>query len=55
MNKILSDRFETPLGPMVLMARAGTLLLLEFEDATDRGGRESADSSDGEEDGGAAS
>ena len=40
MNKILSDRFETPLGPMVLMARGGTLLLLEFEDATDRVGRE---------------
>ena len=40
MNKILSDRFETPLGPMVLMARDGVLLLLEFEDATDRVARE---------------
>ncbi len=40
MNKILADRFETPLGPMVLMARDKILLLLEFEDATDRVGRE---------------
>ena len=40
MNPVLSDRFETPLGPMVLMARDKILLLLEFEDATDRVARE---------------
>ena len=40
MTPILSDRIETPIGPMVLMARDATLLLLEFEDATDRVERE---------------
>ena len=40
MSAILSDRFETPIGPMVLLARDGILLLLEFEDATDRVARE---------------
>ena len=40
MTPILSDRFDTPIGPMVLMARDATLLLLEFEDATDRVERE---------------
>ena len=37
---ILSARFETPIGPMVLLARDGVLLLLEFEDAADRVARE---------------
>lgn len=40
MASILSDRIETPIGPMVLLARDGVLLLLEFEDATDRVARE---------------
>lgn len=40
MTAILSDRIETPIGPMVLMARDGVLLLLEFEDASDRVARE---------------
>ena len=40
MNAILSDHVETPIGPMVLLARDGVLLLLEFEDATDRVARE---------------
>ena len=40
MTAILSDRIDTPIGPMVLMARDGVLLLLEFEDATDRVARE---------------
>lgn len=40
MPGILSDRIETPVGPMVLMARDGVLLLLEFEDMTDRVERE---------------
>lgn len=33
---ILSDRIETPIGPMLLLARDGVLLVLEFEDAADR-------------------
>ncbi len=36
MSAILSDRIETPVGPMVLLAREAVLLLLEFEDAADR-------------------
>lgn len=40
MAPILSDRIETPIGPMILLARDGVLLLLEFEDATDRVARE---------------
>lgn len=40
MSAILSDRIATPIGPMVLLARDGILLLLEFEDATDRVARE---------------
>jgi methylated-DNA-[protein]-cysteine S-methyltransferase len=40
MASILSDRIETPIGPMVLLARDGLLLLLEFEDATGRVSRE---------------
>lgn len=37
---ILSDRIETPIGPMLLLARGGVLLVLEFEDAADRVRRE---------------
>ena len=37
---ILSDRIETPIGTMTLLARDGVLLLLEFEDAADRVARE---------------
>jgi methylated-DNA-[protein]-cysteine S-methyltransferase len=40
MNAILSSRIDTPIGPMVLLARDGVLLMLEFEDATDRVARE---------------
>ena len=39
-STILTDRIETPVGPMVLLARDGVLLLLEFDDATDRVARE---------------
>lgn len=35
-NAILSDRIETPIGSMILMARDGVLLLLEFEEESDR-------------------
>jgi methylated-DNA-[protein]-cysteine S-methyltransferase len=41
-NAILSDHFDTPIGTMVLMACDTVLLLLEFEDATDRVAREVA-------------
>lgn len=37
---ILRDRVDTPIGPMVLVARDGVLLLLEFEDTEDRVARE---------------
>ena len=40
MASILSDRIDTPIGPMILLASDGVLLLLEFEDATDRVERE---------------
>ncbi len=40
MSEIFSGRIETPIGPMVLLARDAVLLLLEFEDATDRVARE---------------
>ena len=36
MHCFLTDRIETPLGPMVLVARDCVILLLEFEDASDR-------------------
>lgn len=36
MNRLLASRVETPIGSMRLLAREGVLLLLEFEDATDR-------------------
>lgn len=37
---ILSSRIETPIGPLVLLAREGILLMLEFEDAEQRVERE---------------
>ena len=37
---ILSSRIETPIGPLVLLAREGILLMLEFEDADPRIERE---------------
>jgi methylated-DNA-[protein]-cysteine S-methyltransferase len=37
---ILSSRIETPIGPLVLLAREGILLMLEFEDAEPRIERE---------------
>ena len=37
---ILADHIETPIGPMVLLARDGVLLLLEFDDTTERVARE---------------
>jgi methylated-DNA-[protein]-cysteine S-methyltransferase len=40
MHCFLRDRISTPIGEMVLVARDGVLLLLEFEDATDRVSRE---------------
>lgn len=39
-NAILSDLIETPIGNMILLARDGVLLLLEFDDAGDRVARE---------------
>jgi methylated-DNA-[protein]-cysteine S-methyltransferase len=39
-NSILSDTVPTPIGPMVLLARDGVMLLLEFSDAEDRVERE---------------
>jgi methylated-DNA-[protein]-cysteine S-methyltransferase len=40
MHCYLTDRFSTPIGDMVLVAREGVLLLLEFDDAKDRVARE---------------
>jgi methylated-DNA-[protein]-cysteine S-methyltransferase len=40
MHCFLTDRVETPIGDMVLVARDGVLLLLEFSDAKDRVARE---------------
>ena len=40
MAGILSDSIATPIGPMILLARDGVLLLLEFADAGDRVTRE---------------
>lgn len=37
---ILRSRIETPIGPLVLLAREGVLLMLEFEDAEPRVARE---------------
>ncbi len=40
MHCFLTDRIATPIGDMILVARDGVVLLLEFEDATDRVERE---------------
>jgi methylated-DNA-[protein]-cysteine S-methyltransferase len=40
MHPILTDSISTPIGDMVLVARDGVLLLLEFDDAKDRMARE---------------
>jgi hypothetical protein len=40
MHCFLTDRLSTPVGEMILIARDGVLLLLEFEEATDRVARE---------------
>jgi methylated-DNA-[protein]-cysteine S-methyltransferase len=40
MHCYLTDRIRTPIGDMILVARDGALLLLEFEDATGRVERE---------------
>jgi len=40
MHGVLTDRIETPLGDMILVARDGVMLLLEFVDATTRVERE---------------
>jgi methylated-DNA-[protein]-cysteine S-methyltransferase len=40
MHCFLTDRIQTPIGDMILVARDGVLLLLEFEDATGRVQRE---------------
>jgi methylated-DNA-[protein]-cysteine S-methyltransferase len=37
---LLQDHIDTPIGDMILIARDGVLLLLEFEEATDRVERE---------------
>jgi methylated-DNA-[protein]-cysteine S-methyltransferase len=39
-NSILSDTVPTPTGPMILLARDGAMLLLEFSDAEGRVERE---------------
>jgi methylated-DNA-[protein]-cysteine S-methyltransferase len=43
MHCYLTDRISTPMGDMVLVARDGVLLLLEFDDAKDRVAREMQD------------
>jgi methylated-DNA-[protein]-cysteine S-methyltransferase len=40
MAQFLRDKIETPIGDMVLIARDGVLLLLEFDEARDRVKRE---------------
>jgi methylated-DNA-[protein]-cysteine S-methyltransferase len=40
MHCFLTDRIATPIGDMILVARDGTVLLLEFEEAEDRITRE---------------
>jgi methylated-DNA-[protein]-cysteine S-methyltransferase len=40
MTIILADSIETPVGVLQLLAKDGVMLLLEFEDATDRIARE---------------
>lgn len=43
MHCYLTERISTPIGDMVLVARDGVLLLLEFDDASDRVAREMED------------
>lgn len=40
LTPLLMDRIQTPIGSMILLARDGVLLLLEFEEAGDRVARE---------------
>jgi methylated-DNA-[protein]-cysteine S-methyltransferase len=40
MHCFLTDRVETPIGDMILVAKDGVLLLLEFQDSEDRVARE---------------
>jgi methylated-DNA-[protein]-cysteine S-methyltransferase len=40
MHCFLTDRIETPIGDMILVAKDGVVLLLEFADADDRVARE---------------
>jgi methylated-DNA-[protein]-cysteine S-methyltransferase len=40
MQVLVTDRIKTPIGDMVLIARDGVLLLLEFDEARDRVKRE---------------
>ena len=40
LTPLLMDRIQTPIGSMILLARDGVLLLLEFEEAGDRVERE---------------
>jgi methylated-DNA-[protein]-cysteine S-methyltransferase len=40
MHCFLTDRISTPIGEMILVARDGVILLLEFDDAKDRVARE---------------
>ena len=40
MHSIFSDTIPTPIGPMIMLARGGVMLLLEFSDADDRVERE---------------
>ena len=40
MTELFQDRIESPIGPMILLAKDGVLLLLEFEEAGDRVARE---------------
>jgi methylated-DNA-[protein]-cysteine S-methyltransferase len=40
MHCFLTDRVETPIGDMILVAKDGVLLMLEFQDSEDRVARE---------------
>ena len=40
MHCFQTERIATPVGDMILVARDGVLLLLEFEDATERVAKE---------------
>ncbi len=49
MHCVLTDRISTPIGDMIIVARDGAVLLLEFEDASDRITRELKSRFEGEE------